>query len=171
MKKIASLIAISALTLGAASAQAQSLYGELAYQSLDLGMSSEPSVLRATIGHEYNANLAVEGVFGVGLSDGKDTAFGVPVKLKVDNIWGVYAKPKMKLAPALEVFGRVGVANLKATASATAGGFTAAESINDTELSYGFGATYSVTPRLSLSADFMKYDDVDALAFGVQFKF
>ena len=171
MIKISALIATSALVLGASSVQAQSLYGEVAYQTLDVGLSSDPAIIRGTIGSEINPNVAVEAMLGFGATDGKETISGIPVKLKIDNMWGVFVKPKMKLGDAFEVYGRLGYAGFKATASASAFGYTASESADGSDFAYGVGLTYMVTPKLSISADFMKYDDLDGIALGVGFKF
>ena len=119
MKKISALIATTALVLGATSAQAQNLYGELAYQSLDVGLNSDPAIIRGTIGHEINPNVAVEAMLGFGATDGKENVSGIPVKLKIDNMWGIFVKPKMKLGDAFELYGRFGYAGFNATASAS----------------------------------------------------
>lgn len=171
MKKISALIAASVLLMGAASAQAQSMYGELAYQSLDVGLKTDPAIVRGTFGYEINPNVAVEGMLGFGATDGKESVGGIPAKLKIDNMWGVFVKPKIKLGDAFELYGRLGYAGVKATASATVGRYTASQSVDDSDVAYGVGLSYWVTPTLSISADFMKYNELDAIAVGVGFKF
>jgi len=157
--------------MGATAAQAQNLYGELAYQSIDADLNSNPAVLRATLGYDMSPNLAVEGMIGTSLTEGKETVSGIPVKLKISNLWGVYVKPKMKITDSFELFGRFGYAGMKATATASAFGQSASASEDGSDVSYGVGASYAISPQMSISADFMKYDDVDAFAIGFGFKF
>ncbi|MEY4978517.1 MAG: hypothetical protein RLZZ352_787 [Pseudomonadota bacterium] len=166
MKK---LVIASALALAGMAAQAQAVYGDIAYQMIDTDLSTDPAVLRGIVGYEINPNMAVEGMLGLNIKDGKeDFGTGIEGKAKVDHLIGVYAKPKLKVNDALELYGRVGFVSYKVKASA----FGFSESDSGSDLSFGVGASYNLTPNLSLNVDFMDFGDLEGgVAFGLKFKF
>lgn len=173
-------LAIAATTsLLSIGAQAQGLYGEIGYNQLTFkeenrgfGAKVEPSAIRGIVGYEINPNLAVEGHLGIGLNDDTTRIGGVSVKGEVDNVVGAFIKPKVKLGETVELFGRAGVASTKVSASS--GGLSASD--RGTSFAYGAGASFALTPQLSLNADYMNYYDrkgikVDGVTVGVGFKF
>ncbi len=165
MKKIA---IASMLVLAGLSAQAQTVYGDVAYQMIDADLSTDPAVLRGIVGYEINPNMAVEGMIGLSARDGEDTDFGPAIKAKVDRLVGVYVKPKVKINDALELYGRLGFVSYKVKASAM--GFSEIDSGSD--LSFGVGASYNITPNLSVNVDFMEFGDLEGgLAVGMKFSF
>lgn len=169
MKKI---VVVSMLTLAALSAQAQSMYGDVAYQMFDTDLATDPAAVRGIIGYKVNPNLAVEGMLGLGVRDGKDASFAIPAKVKLDRLAGIYAKSSFKLNDAFELYGRLGYVNYKATASASAGGFTVKVSDSGSDVSYGIGASYYVSPSTSINVDYMDFGDLEGgLAVGVKFSF
>jgi opacity protein-like surface antigen len=93
--------------------------------------------------------------------------------LKLESLYGLYAKVKSELMPGLEAFGRAGYssASNKFTLS---NGYT--ESRTSDGFSWGMGAAYSVSPSVAATFDYMSYstkEDAKAsgYTFGVQFKF
>jgi opacity protein-like surface antigen len=169
------------LIAAATSANAQSavpqtkLYGELGYTALqykepagkaDLGLGT------ATIGYEINKNFAVEGMLGTGITDDNVNVSGTNVNVDVDNSYGVFLKPKAQIAQDLEVFAKVGWAKTKLKGSA--GGFSASNSGSD--LAYGAGAQYNLTPTVYIAGGYMKLYDKDSVTadgwnVGVGYKF
>lgn len=170
-------VAVAAASMLALGAHAQSLYGEIGYGQLKLeengfGAKVDPSMARGIIGYELNPNLAVEGHLGIGVNDDSTRVGGLSVNGEVDNLVGVFVKPKVKLGDTVELFGRAGAASTKVSASA--GGLK--ESDRGTSLAYGFGASFNLTPQLSLNADYMNYYDrkgvkLDGVTVGVGFRF
>lgn len=168
MKKITGLIGIATLSLAATSAQAQSLYGDVAYQMIDTDLATDPAVVRGIVGYQLSPNLAIEGMMGLNVRDGKETISGITAKGKIDRMLGVYAKPVYTVGDAFELYGRIGVVNYKATASA--GNFSVSDS--GTDFSFGIGASYKVTRDLSINVDYMDFGDLEGgAAIGMKFNF
>lgn len=178
MKK---LVISSLLAMAAVGAQAQT-YGEIGYTSISYEepvegytVKSKPKALRGLVGYELSENLALEGIVGIGLDDADVTVVGrtIPgVKLKIDNMYGFYVTPKMKLAENFEGFVRAGFASASGTVSAN--GQTSSGTTDG--LSYGLGVRYSFDKNTSVSVDYMSYfdkSDSKATGFtvGVGFRF
>jgi len=169
--------AIAATSLLALGAHAQSLYGEVGYGQLKLqedrfGSKVEPGMARGVIGYELSPNLAVEGHLGIGVKDDTVRLGGLSVKGEVDNMVGAFVKPKVRLGETVELFGRVGAASTKVSASSMG----VSESDRGTSFAYGLGASFNLTPQLSLNADYMNYYDrkgikLDGMTFGVGYSF
>lgn len=177
MKRLLPLIAIATLATASVAAHAQGLYGELGYTPLKLegrvngfDVSSKPANARGIIGYELNDNLAVESMFSLGLRDSsvKVGGFNSGSKAEVDNMVGVFVKPKVHVGEGLEVFGRLGATRAKLSIGS--------QDASDTSIAYGLGASYHFNSRLSLNADYMTYHDKDdttlkGVTVGVGYKF
>lgn len=158
-------LVLAALLVGGAApwAQAQSVYGEIGYSPLSLGLSvpviglhatAEPVMLRGLLGFQLLDSFAIEVIGGLNANDSDVTnsgTSGVSTTAKVDQLYGVYLTPKFGLGP-VELFGRVGMARTKVT-------FKGLGSGEDKKLSYGFGLRLMPTDHLSLSVDHMNYLD------------
>jgi len=168
MKLIA--IAAASVLLMAGAAQAQQArqvggtYAELGYTQFkfsgDNATSAKPSALRGIVGYDVHQNVAIEGMLAFGVSDDQG--------LKLNHAYGVYVKPKVNVAEALELFGRLGYARVKGTG----GG----ESTTEGGASYGIGANYKFSPTTYVGVDYMRYfkkDGISAngLTVGVGFRF
>ena len=171
----------TALTLAAFSASAQ-MYGEIGYTKVtvkdsDSGFNfkSSPTAVRGILGYEINPNFAIEGLAAFGMSDDNVKENGRTLqgaKFKIDNTFGIYAKPKVKFTPELEAFVRAGFAQTKATYSER--GFS--ESSSESSFSYGLGMNYALNKTTSLNVDYMSYYEKDGVTatgftFGVGYKF
>ena len=99
--------------------------------------------------------MSIAGLVGLGLQSDDVRVGSASLKGKVDNIAGVFVKPKVMLGDTVELFGRAGVATTKVSASA------GSLSISDrgTSFAYGGGASFALTPALSINADYMRYYD------------
>lgn len=171
-------LALAAVSLGVASgALADGLYGEVAYAPLKLstsvdglGLSAKPAVVRGLLGLELSPHVALEGMVAAGAKKDNITLSGTNsgVDTKISNMFGVYVKPKLQVGPGLELFGRLGYVRTKLKVDN--------ESASEGSLSYGLGASYAFNPALSLSADYMIYNDkddvkIDGVSIGLGFKF
>lgn len=177
MKRLIPVLAIATLATSAITAQAQGLYGEVGYTPLKLegsvdgiGVTSKPSNVRGIIGYELNDNLAVESMLSLGVRDSavKVGGFNLGGKAEVDNMIGVFVKPKVHVGEGLEVFGRLGATRAKLSIGS--------ENASDTSIAYGLGASYHINSQLSLNADYMTYHDKDDITLkgftvGVGYKF
>ena len=159
-------LVMAALLVASGSAQwahAQSIYGEIGYSPLSLGLSvpviglratAEPVMLRGLVGFQLIDSFAIEAIGGLNArsSSVKNSgSSGMSTTAKVNQLYGVYLTPKFGLGP-VEVFGRVGMARTKVT-------FQGLGSGEDKKLSYGFGLRLMPTDHLSLSVDHMNYLD------------
>jgi hypothetical protein len=169
MKKI---LFASLLGLAAASAQAQSMYGDVAYQMFDTDLATDPAAVRGIVGYQFNPNLAVEGMFGTSIRDGKDSSMGVTAKVKLDRLAGIFAKSSFKVSDAFELYGRLGYVSYKASATASSGGSSVQVSDSDSDVSFGVGASYYLTPKMSINVDYMDFGDLEGgVAVGLKFSF
>jgi len=138
----------------------------------EAGYKADPGILRAVIGTEIHPNVNLEGMIGVGVTDGTTRVGNVTVTSQVDQFWGLYVRPKVMLSPDVELFGRVGYASSKITASVP--GYALSDSGNS--VSYGAGVSFKVAQNTSVVADYMSYyskNGVKATGFtvGLGFKF
>lgn len=177
MKRFIPFLAVATLATASLGASAQGLYGELGYTPLKLegsvgglGVTSKPSSARGIIGYELNDNLAVESMLSLGVRDSavKVGGFNLGGKAEVDNMIGVFVKPKVHVGEGLEVFGRLGATRAKLSIGS--------ENASDTSIAYGLGASYHINSQLSLNADYMTYHDKDDITLkgftvGVGYKF
>ena len=197
MKMIAIAAASTLLMLGTAQAQqarttAGGTYAEIGYSQLKLsgeGVSIKPNAIRGIVGYDFHPNFAVEGMLAFGAGDdsisetatsGANTATAT-VKVKLENAYGIYLKPKANLSDSLEVFGRLGYshAKFKATADATLNGVSVgSESDSGSEggVSYGVGANFKFSPAAYVGVDYMHYYKKDGMKVegvnvGVGFRF
>lgn len=179
MKKI---ILASALALMATGAQAQ-FYGEVGYSVVNAKQNvngnefkGKPNAIRGIVGFDFHRNLAIEGMAAFGVRDGDLKVNGqtiTGVKLELDNMVGIYLKPKARLNDSVEVFARVGAARIEGTGSAPGFGSISA---SETSLSWGTGLSFSVTQAVGMNVDFMQYIRKDGftargLTVGVGMKF
>lgn len=173
------LAAIAAVTLVSTAAFAQSandgVYAEVAYTAStykvdNLSGSWTPSALRGVVGKGLSENLAVEGMLLFGMSD--STNLGV--NLKLTSGAGFYLKPRVKLGESVEVFARLGWANINSKVGSTI--TSSSTNTSDNGTSYGLGGSYSFNKTTSLNLDYMMYNDsngakIDGISVGVGFKF
>lgn len=176
---IIAVVAASALLVStgvqAQASKSSPWYGELGYTSLkitDTGLSLKPAAVRGILGYGFHPNFALEGMLAVGARNDNSTISGVNVETKVQRAFGLYLKPRYSVTSDLELFARVGYADTKIKISG--GGFSASDS--DSDLSYGVGLSYKVTPMASLGIDYMSYYDKDGtkgngFTLGIGFSF
>jgi opacity protein-like surface antigen len=183
MKKTKSfLFATLALAFAASAAHAQAapesgVYGEAGYtigKYTESGNEFQPSAFRLLVGKKINANLAVEGLAAFGVNGGTKNISGSEIKVQADSLVGVYLKPSFQVTPSLEVFGRVGYAKGELTATNTGTG--ASVKGNGDGASYGVGASYALTPKVSVNADYMMYvsksnAEYSGVTIGLGYKF
>ncbi len=177
-------LALTCLTVPLAFAQKApgGLYGELGYTMVTVSPTTlpdfKPSALRGIVGYQVNSNLSVEGMLGMGMSDGTATITAnnasATANVKVDSMYGVYGKVKAELAPGFEAFGRAGYSKSNAVLSVSSFGYSQSNSTDG--FSWGVGAAFAVSPSVSVTVDYMSYaskDDVKVTGptFGVAFKF
>lgn len=126
-------------------------------------------------GYKLNRNLAVEAAYAdFGTFSAGGTFFGTPVSVNVDvtsvNLAAVGVLP---VGDRFGLFGKAGISFTSYDASGSASGFTFTGSDDETELLWGFGATYNFTPNLAIRAEWERLNksDVDMMSIGIQYRF
>jgi opacity protein-like surface antigen len=153
---IAVISAMSTFAHAAPMAPASKISGEIGYTETQLnaiGYKANPGVIRAVVAYDLTENLAVEGMAGLSASSANTTFNAAPISIKVDNMYGVYLKPKAKIAPDLTVFGRVGWAASTTIISDASGSL----SEKNDALSYGLGINYNISKTMHVGMDYMSY--------------
>lgn len=164
MKYVLIATAVAAVSLSAHAQQKPNFYVEAGYTFLNYEedvwgdtYTSSPKAIRLTAGAELSKNVAIEAMLGFNGGNDSVSSGGVTypsVTFKIDSMYGVYIKPKMDLAPNLELFGRLGYTNASATLSEP--GYGSLEA-SDSDFSYGVGVSYRINSKLSINADYMSY--------------
>jgi len=184
MKKLLTIATLSLLALASTHANSQT-YMEVGYtsanydetfvysgRSYDAGAS--PTAIRGIYGYELNPNFSLEGLLAQGLSSSNISISGIstPVELKINSMYGLYAKPKFQVAPNWEAFARIGYAHIKGTVSSQ----SASNSDSGNSFSYGIGMSYAINKQLSVNLDAMSYYDKNSMTvtgttIGIGYKF
>lgn len=155
---------IAALAFTAASAQAEGSYLELGYGAMkysEPGISLTPTAARVIYGQDMSENLAIEGMAAAGISNGNTTYSGVGITLKLDNAYGVYIKPKLKINDSVEVFGRAGYTHISGTATATGNRGSLTLDMSGGDTSFGIGAKVAISKNIYAVVDYMSYYSKD----------
>lgn len=132
-----------------------------------------PAALRVVAGMDVHPNLAVEGLLGLGVKVGDGTnSSGAATEVKLTNVFGLYAKPKMDVSPELQLFGRVGFASTNHSNKVG----TTTTSKSDAGFSYGLGASYRISGDTSVGLDYMSYynrknTSIDGFTVSVGYRF
>jgi OOP family OmpA-OmpF porin len=126
-------------------------------------------------GYQLNRNFALEGSF---------TDFGETDKFRGGSIasrelegMGLSAVGILPFSRKFEVFGKAGVLAWDSTTRArTESGTSSGVADDDTDLSYGIGASYDLNEDFSLRGEWEVYqtdqiDDVDLFSLGAQYRF
>lgn len=175
MKK---LLIVAAFGLGSLSMSAHAeMYAEVGYggtlYDLD-GSKASAGIMRGVFGYSFNDNLAIEGIHGFGVRDGKIEEGGTVYdeKIKTRQVFGLYLTPKMKFTDNLEGFARIGGSRVDATLKTVLGDARASES----GFSYGLGIRYNINKVLTFNTDYMSYykdgvEKVHGLTLGLGFRF
>jgi len=154
------LTATAVTALSCMSAQAQFIpmpsYLELGMvnTTVDTGVGkASPTSLRLVSGTDFHPYMGLEALLAVSTSDGTATINNVNGRIKVNNNWGLYLKPKYDISPQIEVFGRIGFAstNLGATGSLASASGTSQSG------AYGLGLRFKFNKSLGINMDYMTY--------------
>lgn len=181
MKRITVAAAAAFLCIGGAQAQTGSpWYGELGYTMLKIDAHStsfRPDALRGIVGYGLHPYFSVEGVVAGGIGDdGKSvTVNGVTANadVKLDYLYGIWAKGRYMVGPQFEVFGRLGWTHTKVKSSSANPAASGSES--DDDVSYGVGFNYHFSPTAYAGLDWMRYSNqsgthMDGLTVSIGFR-
>jgi len=133
---------------------------------------AEPTALIGRLGYGLFDNIAIEGRLGFGLSDDTVNVLGVDVDLDIDQIAGVYGVGHLPLSEQFSLYGLAGFTYGEASASA----FGLSFDDDDTDFSYGIGASVDFTDNVSGYAEWIQYFDestyeISAITLGANYHF
>jgi len=148
----------------------------------DLALDESDTAYSIGVGFDLNQFAAIEVAyrdFGSGQDSGIDSdEFGdfewtdtLSASAFQASILG-----KLPVGDRVDVFGRIGFANLEVDYDTNDGGFKTSESNSKTRGLFGIGASYNLTPELALRAEYSQYakwDDLklSALTLGATYRF
>ncbi len=153
MKTSAALVALAAALGLAAPAMAETgVYANGGYTHYDADDITLGGIT-GRVGYRFHPNFAVEGeaTFGV-----KDDEVG-PATVELDHAIGAYAVGILPVAPNFDVFGRVGYAQIEASASVP--GFAVGADADG--VGYGGGAQYMLTPKFGVRGEYTRLEGED----------
>lgn len=170
----ASLLIIS--TLSGAQQIAKTSYGEVGITNVSIKSGNSdhtfsPTLVKFAVGTEINQNLDVEGFYATTI---KQDSYSVTsngntadVSVKASS-YGVYLKPKTKIADDIELFAKLGYATSKFEASVSG----ASASNTESSFSYGIGLKKYITKDFFGVIDFSNYykkngDSANGLTFTI----
>lgn len=132
------------------------------YQEKEAGVDKDLGLGVVKFGYNAHENLAIEVMAGTGVSDIKESGcyedYCGYAKIKADSVFGIYAKPKIKLGDA-ELFARLGYSHTELKAKASINGESFSEKFKEGDFSFGAGVSYSLTKQWYVQADYMRYLD------------
>jgi hypothetical protein len=135
--------------------------------------TARPSVMRLVVGYEFNPRWSVEVMGGLNLaSDGVPGTGEASLRVRVEQLYGLYLRPNLEIGPGLQLFGRLGVS--EAQILSYSNGTTS--TLTESHPSYGLGLSYRLSARTALVADYMRYGhsgraEINSTGLGVQYRF
>ena len=130
-------------------------------------------------GYQINTNLAIEGGYiDYGKFNYNATATNIAGAItgtgKASG-WNLVGVGILPLGNQFSVLGKLGIANVRSSGTATVAGISASTSTSKTDLTYGLGVKYEITKAVFLRGDLDRYKDTTDSAnvwmVGVGYKF
>ncbi len=144
---------------------------------------NKPTVYNLDIGYQLDKNVAFEGGY-VGSNNETYTASGGnlagPLSASADiSGWDVKAVGILPVANQFSLLGKIGVADIKESATVVGPGGAASLSGSKTDITYGAGAKYDITQSVAVRLDWDRYSvgsssdysHSDVWTIGVAYKF
>lgn len=127
---------------------------------------SEATVYRVQLGYQVNTNLAIEGGY-IGTDDESYSASGGNVngtiRLKQSvKAWNLTAVGILPLADKFSLLGKLGYANVKASATITNPASSISADATKNDFTYGIGAKYDITKEVFTRLDVDSYNIADS---------
>ena len=123
---------------------------------------SQATVYRVQLGYQVNTNLAIEGGY-IGTDDETYSASGgnvigsITMKQNV-KAWNLTAVGLLPVADKFSLLGKLGYANVKASATFTSAGGSLNADGTKNDFTYGIGAKYDITKEVFTRLDVDSYN-------------
>ena len=136
-----------------------------------LSCDDEDTGLKIFGGYKFTPNFAVEGAW-IDLGEASITVGVNTATVEVDG-FQVAAVGILPINPQWSVFGKLGAFMWDASVNSNIPGATGSD--DGTDIMFGFGGMWNITPQFGLRAEWERFDidsnDVDFLSVGIQFNF
>ncbi len=123
--------------------------------------TSNPTVYKLQLGYQFMKNVAVEGGYLGSTNETYNASGGNlagPVSASVNaKGWNVNAVGILPVAPQFSLLGKLGLANLRSSATVVGPGGAASTSGSKTDLTYGIGAKYDINNNIFVRLDVDRY--------------
>lgn len=167
MKNSKTKIAVASALMAASSIASAGGYFGASYLMVDYEYSvldAEPGAVLLKIGADIHQMVAIEGRLGFGITE-DDTSWG---DAELDHILGVYAKISPMKGQQFQPYAMFGFAESE--------GSVGVFSTSGSDMSYGFGCDFEISPGLYGNVEYANYYDKDdeefsGFSFGVSSKF
>lgn len=132
-----------------------------------------PTMLGLRAGYYMNRNFSVEGRLGIGIGDDSKPVnvfipgmgtFDGDITVEVDTLMGIYAVGHFPASDSFGFYGFLGFNNADITATATSGGTSSSYSDNDSDLAFGIGAEFKVSPASAINLEYGNFYDEDTVS-------
>jgi opacity protein-like surface antigen len=171
MKKLtisaAAILAGAIAAPGVASAEPYVNFGYTQFSADDVDVGG----VTGRLGYKFTPHFGVEGEATFGVDNDTADFLGTPVEVELNHQYGVYGIGFLPVGETVELFGRVGYAQIDAEGSV--GPFTAG--VEDEGVGFGGGAQWNFTPALGVRAEYTRLegedDGVNAWGVSGAFKF
>ena len=159
------LIPLVALVGFVTSTNAEPLFVQMGYGSMkhnlkagNIAVNSDVDQVTAAVSYQFHPNFAVEGLLGLGVGNKEFLATGTNTfSNKINNMFGIYIKPKWSITETLSLNGRLGF-------SQAAMEITDRTSANERKLayissgvSYGVGLSYAMSESFNMNLDYLVF--------------
>ena len=111
--------------------------------------------------------VSLLGAIGVGTNSESIELFGEVVEYEIDNYYSFSIRPEYKVFDKVTIYALASYGKFKSSIKQDD------ESLSDTtnEFGYGVGTLVNIFDDVSINLSFEKYDEVDSLAIGLEYKF
>jgi hypothetical protein len=132
-----------------------------------------PTMLGLKAGYYLNKNFSFEGRLGIGIGDDSNAVnvfipglgtFNGDVAIEVDTLMGVYAVGHFPASSSVDIYGFFGFNNADITATATSGGSSFSYSDDDSDIAYGIGVDFKISPTSAINLEYGNFYDEDTVS-------
>ncbi len=182
MKKILSLIALTAISMPAMAADKPAFYGSLGggmYQLKSQGFDETAATATILGGYNFNENVAVEAAYSR-LSNVTDfvrlveSGEGMDVRVG-GNAWDLSTKLSLPLGDRFMPYGRLGWSYVDLSARATANGIAVRVNDYDDAFSWAIGTGIKLNKRFTVNGEYARVmvneGDFDRMSLNLSYRF
>lgn len=156
MRKFVLAAALATAAVAAPAFAQEGPYASAGYTHFD-GDNVDVGGVTGRLGYRFHPNFAIEGEATIGTNSDDVTVGGVPVNVELDHAYGIYGVGILPVSPSVDLFARLGYANVKATG--TSGPFSAR--LDENGVGYGVGAEWRWNQRWGLRGEYTRLEGDD----------